>query len=63
MKRTLASRAAETYVLGSDEKMGTASRYTVLPLDAITGIITDRSKNDPTSRQLTKSGATLVHTS
>jgi DeoR/GlpR family transcriptional regulator of sugar metabolism len=43
--------------------MGTASRYTVLPLDAITGIITDRSKNDPTSRQLTKSGATLVHTS
>jgi DeoR/GlpR family transcriptional regulator of sugar metabolism len=62
MKRTLASRAAETYVLGSDEKMGTASRYTVLPLDAITGVITDRPKDDPTSRQLTKSGATLVHT-
>jgi hypothetical protein len=27
MKRALAARAADTYVLGSDEKIGTASRY------------------------------------
>lgn len=61
MKRTLASRAAETYVLGSDEKMGTASRYTVLPLDQVTGVITDKPKSDPTSRQLTKACIHLVH--
>ncbi|MFT3852921.1 MAG: DeoR/GlpR family DNA-binding transcription regulator [Ilumatobacteraceae bacterium] len=61
MKRALASRAAETYVLGSDEKIGTASRYGVLPLDAIAGVITDTPGNDPTSRQLAKAGVTLVH--
>lgn len=33
MKRALSARAAETYVLGSDEKIGAASRYSVLPLE------------------------------
>ena len=61
MKRTLAARAGETYVLGSDEKIGAASRYTVLPFDDIAGIITDKPKNDPTSRELTKAGITLIH--
>lgn len=41
MKRALAARAADTYVLASTEKIGAASRYTVLPLDAITAIVTD----------------------
>jgi DeoR/GlpR family transcriptional regulator of sugar metabolism len=41
MKRALASRAAETYVLASAEKLGTASRFGVLPFDAVTGIIAD----------------------
>lgn len=62
MKRALASRAAETYVLGSDEKIGTASRYTVLPLEAITAIITDLDENDRTSRDLANAGVTLIHT-
>lgn len=61
MKRTLAARAAETYVLGSDEKIGAASRYTVLPFDDIAGVITDKPKNDPTSRELTKAGINLIH--
>ena len=61
MKRTLAARAGETYVLGSDEKIGAASRYTVLPFDDIAGVITDKPKNDPTSRELTKAGITLIH--
>lgn len=61
MKRALASRAAETYVLGSDEKIGTASRYVVLPLDAVAGIVTDKPRTDPTSRELTRAGAHLVH--
>lgn len=61
MKRTLAARAGETYVLGSDEKIGAASRYTVLPFDDIAGVITDKPKNDPTSRELTKAGINLIH--
>lgn len=62
MKRALASRAAETYVLGSNEKIGTASRYTVLPLDQVAGVITDKPKNDPISRELIKAGLNLVRT-
>ena len=41
MKRTLASRAAETFVLGSAEKIGAASRYRVLTWDAVDGVIVD----------------------
>ena len=41
MKRTLARRAADTFVLASAEKIGAASRYTVLPLADVAGVITD----------------------
>ncbi|WP_439380344.1 DeoR/GlpR family DNA-binding transcription regulator [Amycolatopsis lexingtonensis] len=41
MKRTLARRAADTYVLASAEKLGTASRFTVLPFTDVAGVITD----------------------
>ncbi|WP_329047328.1 DeoR/GlpR family DNA-binding transcription regulator [Amycolatopsis sp. NBC_01488] len=41
MKRTLARRAADTYVLASAEKLGAASRFTVLPLADVAGVITD----------------------
>ena len=61
MKRTLASRAADTYVLASDEKIGAASRYDVLPLDAITGIITDAATSDPAVRELAEVGVLLIH--
>ncbi|MCW3492003.1 DeoR/GlpR family DNA-binding transcription regulator [Microbacterium sp. SSM24] len=60
MKRALASRAAETYVLGSEEKFGTASRYSVLPFDAVAGIIADVAADDPTSQELTAAGVSLV---
>lgn len=40
-KRAIASRCAETIVLASEEKIGAASRYPVLPFDAVTAIITD----------------------
>jgi DeoR/GlpR family transcriptional regulator of sugar metabolism len=46
MKRTLAGRAADTYVLASTEKLGAASRYQVLPLSAVTAVITDGSPGD-----------------
>jgi DeoR/GlpR family transcriptional regulator of sugar metabolism len=61
MKRTLASRAADTYVLASDEKVGTASRYNVLALDEVTGIIVDTAADDPATRELASAGATLLH--
>jgi DeoR/GlpR family transcriptional regulator of sugar metabolism len=60
MKRALAARAAETYVLGSDEKFGTASRYTVVALDAVAGIVADVPEDDPTSQALTAGGVPLV---
>jgi DeoR/GlpR family transcriptional regulator of sugar metabolism len=59
MKRTLASRAAETYVLASAEKLGAASRYQVLPLSAVSGIITDGSPND-TATALSDQGITVL---
>ena len=52
MKRTLAGRAAETYVLASADKIGAASAYRVLPLAAVTGVITDARHSDPTVRKL-----------
>lgn len=60
MKRALSARAAETYVLGSDEKVGAASRYSVLPLEAVTAVITDKPENDPASRELAQAGVTLI---
>ncbi|MFC8733273.1 DeoR/GlpR family DNA-binding transcription regulator [Luteimicrobium sp. NPDC057192] len=41
MKRALAARAAETYVLASAEKLGAASPYAVLPLEDVAGVVTD----------------------
>src|SRR5947209_3934345 len=41
MKRALAARAADTYVLASAEKLGAVSPYKVLDLHAVSGIVTD----------------------
>jgi DeoR/GlpR family transcriptional regulator of sugar metabolism len=41
MKRALAGRASETFVLGSAEKIGSASPYRILPVDQITELIVD----------------------
>ena len=41
MKRALAARAADTYVLASREKVGAASPFQVLPLEAVAGVVTD----------------------
>jgi DeoR/GlpR family transcriptional regulator of sugar metabolism len=60
MKRALASRAAETYVLGSTEKLGTASRYRVLPLTDITAVITDAAATDATVTELARAGTAII---
>jgi DeoR/GlpR family transcriptional regulator of sugar metabolism len=60
MKRALARRAAETYVLASVEKIGAASPFQVLPLTAVAGIITDAPASD-TLEELQRRGVPLVH--
>ena len=62
MKRTLSRRAADTYVLASSEKIGAASPFTVLPLDDVTGIITDASPEHPTLVQLRRRGIRILGT-
>lgn len=60
MKRTLAGRAADTYVLASSEKIGAASRFSVLPLSEVAGIITDAPADHQIVRQLTKHGVNVL---
>lgn len=60
MKRALAGRAADTYVLASREKIGAASPYTVLPLHAVSGIITDAPTDHPVLTQLRADGVTVL---
>ncbi len=58
MKRTLAARAADTYVLASAEKIGAISAYKVLDLDAITGVVTD--SEDPVLEELGGRGPEII---
>lgn len=60
MKRTLANRAAETYVLASHEKIGSASPFTVLPLSAVSGIITDAPSDHPVLQELERTGTPIL---
>ena len=60
MKRALARRAADTYVLASAEKVGAASPFLVLPLAAVSGVVTDAAPDDPAVRQLLAAGARIV---
>ncbi|WP_261164641.1 DeoR/GlpR family DNA-binding transcription regulator [Microbacterium sp. Marseille-Q6965] len=50
IKRALAARAAETYVLGSSEKVGAASPFPVISLEETVGVITDASDSPTLSR-------------
>ncbi|MEV6831108.1 DeoR/GlpR family DNA-binding transcription regulator [Amycolatopsis sp. NPDC051102] len=58
MKRALARRAADTYVLASAEKLGTASRFTVLPFADVAGVITDA--DDQNVQELADQGVTIL---
>jgi DeoR/GlpR family transcriptional regulator of sugar metabolism len=60
MKRALSRRAADTYVLGSAEKIGAASPFTVLGLGDIAGIITDAPVKDPTLERLLEAGVAIL---
>jgi DeoR/GlpR family transcriptional regulator of sugar metabolism len=60
MKRALSRRAADTYVLASAEKIGAASPFTVLPLAAVAGIVTDAPAGNEVVARLVERGVTIV---
>lgn len=60
MKRILASRAAETYALGSAEKIGAASLYQVFPLLGVTGLVLDVEVGEDALVAIRASGAVIV---
>ena len=60
MKRTLARRAADTYVLASAEKLGAASRFTVLPFADIAGVVTDAGQSDQNVQELATRGVKIL---
>lgn len=60
MKRTLAARAADTYVLASTEKVGAISPYRVLGVGDVTAIVTDAAPDDPLLAQLSEGGTAVI---
>ncbi len=59
--RLLVSRAAETYVLVSSEKLGTVAPFLVVGLPDVTGIITDAEPGHPVVERLRRQGVDVVH--
>jgi DeoR/GlpR family transcriptional regulator of sugar metabolism len=60
MKRALARRAADTYVLASSEKIGAASKFSVLALAEVAGVVTDADPDHPALRELQRAGVSIV---
>lgn len=60
VKRALADRAADVYVLASREKVGAASAFDVLALDEVAGIITDAEPDHSVLRRLASRGVTII---
>ncbi|MFE7423945.1 DeoR/GlpR family DNA-binding transcription regulator [Streptomyces sp. NPDC014735] len=60
MKRALAARAADTYILASSEKIGTASRFRVLPWEETSGLITDADPCHAVVEQLMARGVEVL---
>ena len=60
MKRTLAHRAADTYVLASSEKVGVVSADRVLELGDVTSVITDDGADRRTLDALRDAGVDVV---
>lgn len=52
LKRAIAARCSETYVLGSEEKIGAVSRYPVIDFGRVSGIVVDPRDRNPLIDQL-----------
>ncbi|WP_435746700.1 DeoR/GlpR family DNA-binding transcription regulator [Microbacterium sp. PMB16] len=53
-KRALAARSAEVLVLASAEKVGAVSRFPVLALDEVSGVIVDPRDENPLAREVAR---------
>ncbi len=60
IKQALSRSAAETIVLASAEKIGTASPYVVLALSELAGMITEKSVNPRLLSHCRKMGITVT---
>jgi DeoR/GlpR family transcriptional regulator of sugar metabolism len=60
LKRIMVSRAADTYVLGSLEKLGAVAPYTITSLSNVAGIITDAPTDHPTIREIRQQGVSII---
>lgn len=60
VKRAMSHAAAETIVLASSEKLNTASPYVVVPLSAISGIITERAAPASLTKPYEKLGISVT---
>ena len=60
LKRILTSRAADTFVMASIEKLGTVCGYKISDLADVAGIITDAPADHPTVCELRGEGVTIV---
>jgi len=54
VKRALSERAAETIILASEEKLGSASPYRIMPIEKATGIVLHGEPLDNTVKSLVK---------
>lgn len=60
MKRLLAARAADTYVLAGIEELGAAAPFVVLPLTGVSGIVADASSDHPALQDLERAGTRII---
>ncbi|WP_229072881.1 DeoR/GlpR family DNA-binding transcription regulator [Actinoplanes sp. DH11] len=60
MKRTLAARAADVFVLASSEKIGAASPFLVLRPAEVSGVITDAPEDHPVLTRLRAAGTPII---
>ena len=60
MRRILVSRAADTYVVASIEKIGTVAPYAVVGLSEVAGLVTDAPSDHPAVRQLRQQEVNVI---
>jgi DeoR/GlpR family transcriptional regulator of sugar metabolism len=60
VKQALSQHAADTYVLASHEKLGTASAFVVVALTEVSGLIVDSSVADTTLQPYRTLGLTII---
>ncbi|MFB9990484.1 DeoR/GlpR family DNA-binding transcription regulator [Deinococcus oregonensis] len=60
VKRALSSRAAETIVLASSEKLGVASRYVIAPLTEISGLVVEHDVPEEVTNRYQELGLSIT---